>query len=631
MLRPGFVHFDAILDHHFDVPVVLNQDPEPGASLVEELALIVFEVYYATGGATPDLATVNVTVNGVSAVSGGVIQPGFDGPLSAVFAYTPNRVLFALDPGALVGLSQYQISVVYSGTDAAPCSETWSFTTEDTHGPVIVGVVPLGRKTLQVTFAQSVVAAPVAVSCAFPWGSESLVQVDGQWVFSPVSYPWVKATRSGGYNLLAGMALHVVVNGVPATVTIPWDTTDEVTTAAALDAVLAPLGAGCRARLGYAWLYSQSQTGSIEVRAGGANDLLLCETGVQTARLAFGTVPGIYAVAVSSTQPSGLISTSTISRSLKNEDVDFVLHQPGEEFSDTVLEAGHYSLTVDEEDCRTRRAPAYVPSVVLAELGEGDTLILTLEQAMTPGARYTLHVQDVEDVHGNLIEPNPSTTEFVGYTPAVDDGRGLRLYELFPEHLRQQDANREYQFETVCAVFQEVLDQLFVDMDDYLVSKNPATAPVVVVDNLLEMYGNPFEFLELTEERRRVLLELLVDLHRLRGTEAGVDAALRFFFGFTTIQYIYYWGHGWLLGIPGRTNLGATTILNTSILARRFSFSIAVDRVLTDAERVQVRQVVERMKTGHTHFIEIEEPVAPFVPDHWQLPWSELGISTILH
>lgn len=631
MLRPGFVHLDSILDHHFDVPVVMNQDPEPGATLVEELALILFEVYYATGGATPDLATLNATVNGVSAVSGGVIQPGFDGPRSAVFPYTPNRVLFVLDAGTLVGLSAYQIAVSYSGTDAAPCASSWSFTTGDTHGPVVVGVVPLSRKTLQVTFAQEVVAAPTAVTCTFPWGSESLTLAEGLWTFSPVSYPWVKARRAGGYNLIAGMALHVVVDGVSSTVTVPWDTTDEITTAAALDAVLAPLGAGCRARNGFAWLYSAKQTGSLEVLAGGVNDLLQCETGAQVARLAFGTTPGTYALAISSTQSSGLISTSTISRTLRNEDVDFVLHQPGEEFSDTVLDASHYTVSVDEEDCRTRRTPAYAPSVDLVELGEGDTLVLTLSQAMTPGARYTLHVADVEDVHGNPVEPNPSSTEFVGYTPPVVEGRNLRLYDLFPEHLRQQDANREFQFETVCAVFQEVLDQLFVDMDDYLVSRNPATAPVVVVDHLLEMYGNPFDFLGLDADRRRVLLELLVDLHRLRGTEAGVDAALRFFFGFTTIQYIYYWGHGWLLGIPGRTNLGVTTILNTAILARRFSFSIAVDRVLTETERDQVRQVVERMKTGHTHFIEIEEPVAPFVPDHWQLPWSELGISTILH
>ncbi|MDO8944846.1 MAG: hypothetical protein Q7U75_16820 [Desulfobacterales bacterium] len=631
MLRPGFIHLDTLVDFHFALPAVMNCDPEDAAVRVESGALILFEVHYSAGGATPNLGTVSTVVNGVPAVVAGVIQPGFNGPRSGVVAYTANRILFRLDPVELAGLSTYQVVVSFFGSDGVPGSATWSFTTEDTLGPVLVAVSPLGRRSLRVQYAQAVVSDPVAASCTFPWGVEPLTLSGGAWRRNPIAYPWVKATRAGGYNLIAGQLLHVSVDGVLSTVVVPLDTTDEITTAAALDSVLSPIGAGCYARNGFAWLYSARQSGTMEVLFGGANDLLRCEAGVQSARLAFGTVPGSYTLAVSSTQPSGLISTRSITRDLNHADFEFVLYQPGEEFSSSVLVPGNYWLTVDEADCKTRRAPAYMPAVASVDLSVGESVVLTLAQAMTPGARYTLHVQNVEDVYGNHIEPDPSTVEFVGFAPTVSEARKLRLYDMFPNHLRQQDANREYQFEIVCAVFQEVIDQLFGDLDDYLVSKNPATAPIVVVDKLLCTYGNPFEFMELSADRRRVLLELLVDLYRLRGTEPGIDSALRFFFGFTTINFIYYWGSGWILGLPGRTNLGATTILNTAILARRFSFSIAVDRVLTAAERVQVRQVVERMKTAHTHFIAIEEPVAPFVPNHWQLPWSELGVNTILH
>lgn len=631
MLRPGFVHLDSLTDFHFDFPVVMNADPEAGAVGVETDGLIIFEVYYATGGATPNLASVSATVNGVSAVSGGVIQPGFSGPRSAVFPYTANRILFALDPEGMPGLSTFAVAVSFLGSDGAPGSASWSFETEDANGPVLVSATPTDRRTLSVAYAQDVVSGPSVVSVAFPWGSDPLTLSGGAWRLSPISYPWVKATKAGGYNLIGGQALHVAVDGTPVSVVIPWDTTDEITTAAALDSVLSPHGAGCYARNGFAWLYSKKQSGSMEVFFGGANDLLRCETGRQVARLAFGTVPGTYTLTSTATQPSGLVSTRAFSRALRHEEPEFVLRQDGEEFDDSILDPANYWLTVDEADCKTRKAPAYVPSVASVGLGTGETVVLSLSQSMTPGARYTLHVRDVKDIRGNVIVPNPAEVGFVGFSPEVSPLRGLRLFELFPEYVRQEDANREGQFETVCAIFQEVIDQLFSDLDEYLISKNPASAPVAVVDALLEMYGNQFAFLGLSESTRRTLLEVLVDLHKLRGTEAGIAAALRFFFGFVTIDFIYYWGHGWLLGIPGRTNLGLTTILNTGILSRRFSFSIAVDRALSETERTQVRWIVDRMKTGHTHLIEIEEPAAPFVPDHWQLPWSELGVNTILH
>jgi hypothetical protein len=58
---------------------------------------------------------------------------------------------------------------------------------------------------------------------------------------------------------------------------------------------------------------------------------------------------------------------------------------------------------------------------------------------------------------------------------------------------------------------------------------------------------------------------------------------------------------------------------------------VIVDRSLTEEERELLRFIVDIMKTSHTHLIDIIEPSAPFVPDNWQIPWSELAINTILH
>lgn len=47
--------------------------------------------------------------------------------------------------------------------------------------------------------------------------------------------------------------------------------------------------------------------------------------------------------------------------------------------------------------------------------------------------------------------------------------------------------------------------------------------------------------------------------------------------------------------------------------------------MLTEEEREQVRTVVELMKPGHTHFVAIQEPVAPVPDGRWVLGEDDLG------
>ncbi|HBU43612.1 MAG TPA: phage tail protein [Microbacterium sp.] len=56
-----------------------------------------------------------------------------------------------------------------------------------------------------------------------------------------------------------------------------------------------------------------------------------------------------------------------------------------------------------------------------------------------------------------------------------------------------------------------------------------------------------------------------------------------------------------------------------------------VDVPLTDAQRSQLRAIVEYLKPAHTHFVNLIEPAPPAFIDHWELGVSEIGVTTDLH
>jgi phage tail-like protein len=220
---------------------------------------------------------------------------------------------------------------------------------------------------------------------------------------------------------------------------------------------------------------------------------------------------------------------------------------------------------------------------------------------------------------------------FRGFTPVQPSNRKFSIFNLFAAINRKDDADYSDTLFKVCAILEEPIKQSLSDLDEFRNAFDITVAPEKYIDRLLENLGNPFVWWDFTENEKRQLALILVDLYKLKGTESGVIAALRFFFDFSSVSVIYYWGTGWMLSIPTLTELGLTTVLNSSLRRDKYSFSVIIDRVLTDWERILLRRVVEVMKTAHTHLIYIREPSVPFIPDHWQLPWSELGINSLLH
>ena len=52
---------------------------------------------------------------------------------------------------------------------------------------------------------------------------------------------------------------------------------------------------------------------------------------------------------------------------------------------------------------------------------------------------------------------------------------------------------------------------------------------------------------------------------------------------------------------------------------------------LTDAQRSQLRAIVEYLKPAHTHCVNLIEPAPPAFIDRWELGASEIGVTMDLH
>lgn len=140
--------------HDRTPPFLLNRSP--GVDAVEQplYANIVFDLVDADTGV--DITSINVTVNGVPAITAGVFQPGYGGtivPISAGYTVTVNPdVDFALN--AL-------ITVVVNASDLnwqpnAMVPVTWSFdTVGDTSAPVLSNPAPIGLGYLDAGYARN--------------------------------------------------------------------------------------------------------------------------------------------------------------------------------------------------------------------------------------------------------------------------------------------------------------------------------------------------------------------------------------------------------------------------------------------------------------------------------------------
>lgn len=259
-----------------------------------------------------------------------------------------------------------------------------------------------------------------------------------------------------------------------------------------------------------------------------------------------------------------------------------------------------------------------------------DTIDITLDIEMTPGATYDLTVVGVEDLFGNSI-PN-DTVEFIGFQPFVPPGRRFDLFTMIPAINRREDATGD--LANFVGTIQETLNLLLFQVDTWLDIIDVDRAPEDFVDAILLDLGNPFSF-DLDEIDKRRLITLLVEIYRQKGTCVGILNAIRFFLALELTCDEFNNDEGtWILGIDDLENPDDTLaiILAPSTVFDIKSFALVSTIALTAEQRQKVTEIAEYMKPLYTHFRGIDEPIPPPAPfDHLELGESELGIEWDLH
>lgn len=247
-------------------------------------------------------------------------------------------------------------------------------------------------------------------------------------------------------------------------------------------------------------------------------------------------------------------------------------------------------------------APAVTPEVVSATVEATGVVLLTLDIPQTPRAVYSVTAAAVEDAHGNAIAAPYNVAQWTGYECPKPAGRSLDLYAMWPRAYREQDTGDLAGF---IAIFQEIVDLILCELDRYHERVlDPDTADEVYVDQMLRDLGNPFSIaLSLTDKRR--LLRVLVPLLRRRGTETGIEDAIRTLLGIdvTVVPVVPVDGPG--LGV---VTMSGSFVLITGSLGLRLAYDIVSPVLLTEAQRTQIRRIAGVMRRGVCHLRLIVEP-----------------------
>lgn len=271
-------------------------------------------------------------------------------------------------------------------------------------------------------------------------------------------------------------------------------------------------------------------------------------------------------------------------------------------------------------------SPAVSVEPVAVEAAGASAVDIELDIDLSQRATYQVLVTKVEDVFGNPVGETGNRATFAGFVPpGRPKARAFELMRLLPEINRQQDLTGDLR--KLMGVLQDVAELLLSEIDRFTDIIDPDLAPEPFLDRMLEDLGNPFAF-DLTELQKRRLVSVLVQIYKQKGSAAGIRNAIRFFLGVDVTAIDAF--HGTTL-VLGESELGVDWELGPTSRFALYAFDLTVSRALTDAERKQIRQIVDFMRPAHTHFIDLIEPGGAAFIDHWELGLSELGETSDLH
>lgn len=210
--------------------------------------------------------------------------------------------------------------------------------------------------------------------------------------------------------------------------------------------------------------------------------------------------------------------------------------------SDDVLNPDNWTLT--------RNPPVNTPavSVEVVSVAEVDssTFDLTTDIELTFGIEYLLTLVNATDLSGNVISATATDLPFDAFVPDFPEGRDFELWTMIPEVNRSEDDTGD--LARTIAVFQEVVNVLLSEMDEFPNILDPDFAPEPFLDAMLLDLGNPFDFVELEEIDKRRLIQTLVPIYQLKGTGKGIIDTIQFLLGITVTLNVFNTGAFWVLG-----------------------------------------------------------------------------------
>ena len=274
-----------------------------------------------------------------------------------------------------------------------------------------------------------------------------------------------------------------------------------------------------------------------------------------------------------------------------------------------------------------RIAAVYVNPVSVA-LVSGAVFDVTLDMEPTFWKIYRVTCGEIADdsSNANLLDYNARAADFASWAPPYWPARrSFDLWSMLSDDDRRSD-ELIGDLQRFISAYQDVVDILLWDIDAEQFYHDIDKAPEWAVDAMLAELGNPFR-LQLTLDRKRKLLAVLVEIYREKGTDEGIVDVARFFLGINITSVTEINIDTWVLG---ESELGVDTDLGPSGEAELYTFWLNVDRVLTDQERRDLEALVDYMKPAHTHY-HIIEPTDPEFVDHVELGLSELGFNFDLH
>jgi hypothetical protein len=126
-------------------PVISAQDPIGTGA--DENSHISFRLS-DTGESGVDLSTLDVTVNGQGAISGGTFQPGWNGTSSSIIANGFNGYDVVIDKTSSYGTYEwYTVTVAVRDNENNLLNSSWTFQTRDWLGPLVVPVDPVSGQS----------------------------------------------------------------------------------------------------------------------------------------------------------------------------------------------------------------------------------------------------------------------------------------------------------------------------------------------------------------------------------------------------------------------------------------------------------------------------------------------------